>query len=207
MKMIKLILLCLAPFAGFNLAHAAPSEPADKVIKEATTEFQGLIAENHEAYRADLKGFYEVVEKKVVPYFDTRAIAQLVLGRNWRKASKEQRERFEAAFKDSLIQTYARAMLDYYDSVEAEWAPLRAEEGADKVSVNAKLLRKDAAPIALSFQVRAVNDQWKIYDIAVENISLITSFRGQINAEIRANGLDAVIERLESNSYFSGNAS
>lgn len=205
MKTLSTMLLALTVALGLGTAQAAPAQPADVVIKNATTEFQTLIKENHEAYRADLGAFYKVVDEKIVPHFDTRGIAQLVLGRNWRGASDEQRKRFEAAFKDSLVQTYARAMLDYYDSVEAEWAPLRAEAGATDVTVNAKLMRKDASPVALSFQAHAVGDAWKIYDIAVENISLITSFRSQINAEIRAKGLDSVIERLESNTYFSGN--
>ena len=195
----------LALFAAASLgssAHAAPAQPADEVIKNATTEFQDLIQENHETYRKDLEAFYKVVDEKVVPHFDTRAIAQLVLGRNWRGATAEQRDRFEAAFKDSLIRTYARAMLDYHDSVKAEWSPVRAAEGADDVTVNAKIVRENAPPISLAFSVHAKNDQWKIYDIAVENLSLITNFRSQINVEVKANGLDAVIQKLEDNTYF-----
>lgn len=200
--MLKPLLVLFAALGIATGAVAAPAEPADQAIKKATTEFQDLIAANHEAYRADLAAFYKVVDEKVVPHFDTKGISQLVLGKNWKTATPEQKTRFEAAFKDSLIRTYARAMLDYHDSIKAEWAPLRAEAGADDVTVNAKILRKDAPPIALSFQVHAVKDQWKIYDIAVENLSLITNFRSQINSEIKANGLDAVIKKFEDNSYF-----
>ncbi|MGQ0501775.1 MAG: MlaC/ttg2D family ABC transporter substrate-binding protein [Panacagrimonas sp.] len=188
--------------AGAPLAGAAPSKPADEVIKAATTEFQALIGANHESYRKDLESFYKVVDEKVVPNFDTKQIAQLALGRNWKTATPEQRTRFEQAFKNSLIRTYARAMLDYHDSIKAEWAPVHAAANAENVTVNAKLLRKDAPPIALAFSVHAVEDQWKIYDIAVENISLITNFRSQLNNEIKANGLEAVIKKFEANSFF-----
>ena len=204
-SLMSRFLVLLAAFGLALSAHAAPAEPADAVIKKATTEFQALIAANHEKYRADLQGFYKVVDDKVVPHFDTKGIAQLVLGKNWKTATPEQRTRFESAFKDSLIRTYARALLDYYDSVNAEWAPLRAEAGATDVTVNAKIIRKDAPPIPLAFSVHAVADQWKIYDIAVENISLITNFRSQINAEVKASGLDAVIKKFEDNSYFKQN--
>ncbi len=198
--------LVLLAALGFAFAsQAAPSQPADTVIKTATTEFQDLIKQNHEKYRADLPGFYKVVEDKVVPYFDTKGIAQLVLGRNWKTATPDQRTRFEAAFKDSLIRTYARAMLDYHDSVSAEWAPLKAEAGATDVNVNAKIIRQNAPPIPLSFSVHAVGDAWKIYDISVENISLITNFRSQLNTEIKANGLDAVIKKFEDNTYLKQN--
>ena len=203
MKTMFKPLLVLVAALGFSAGvSAAPAEPADQVIKKATTEFQDLIAANHQAYRADLGAFYKVVDEKVVPHFDTKGISQLVLGKNWKTATPEQKTRFEAAFKDSLIRTYARAMLDYHDSIKAEWAPLRAAAGAEDVAVNAKILRKDAPPIALSFQVHAVKDQWKIYDIAVENLSLITNFRSQINSEIKTNGLDAVIKKFEDNTYF-----
>ena len=186
-------------------ASAAPAQPADVTIRTATEEFQGLIKANHAKYRADMGSFYNVVEEKVVPHFDTRGIAQLVLGKNWKAATPEQRTRFEAAFKNSLIRTYARAMLDYHDSVKAEWAPLRAEAGADDVTINAKILRNNAPPIPLSFSAHVVGDAWKIYDIAVENISLITNFRSQLNVDIKANGLDAVIKKFEDNTYLKEN--
>lgn len=206
MTLSSRFLVVLFAALGFSVAaQAAPSQPADVVIKNATTEFQDLIRANHEKYRADLPGFYKVVEDKVVPHFDTKGIAQLVLGRNWKTATPDQRTRFEAAFKDSLIRTYARAMLDYHDSVKAEWAPLKAEAGATDVNVNAKILRQNAPPIPLSFSVHAVGDAWKIYDISVENISLITNFRSQLNAEIKANGLDAVIKKFEDNTYLKQN--
>lgn len=198
--------LVLLSALGFTLgAQAAPAQPADVVVKTATSEFQDLIRQNHEKYRADLSIFYKVVDEKVVPYFDTRGIAQLVLGRNWKTATPDQRTRFEVAFKDSLIRTYARAMLDYHDSVNAEWAPLRAEAGATDVNVNAKIVRQNAPPIPLAFSVHTVGDDWKIYDISVENISLITNFRSQLNGEIKANGLETVIKKFEDNTYLKQN--
>ena len=201
----RFLIVLLATLGLGFAAHAAPAKPADVVIKDATTEFQDLIRANHEKYRSDLPGFYKVVEEKVVPHFDTKGIAQLVLGRNWKTATPDQRTRFEAAFKDSLIRTYARAMLDYHDSVKAEWSPLKAEAGATDVNVNAKIVRQNAPPIPLVFSVHTVADEWKIYDISVENISLITNFRSQLNSEIKASGLDAVIKKFEDNTYLKQN--
>ncbi len=188
-----------------GVASAAPTQSADVTIRTATEEFQALIKANHEKYRADMSTFYNVVEEKVVPHFDTKGIAQLVLGKNWKAATPDQRTRFEAAFKDSLIRTYARAMLDYHDSVKAEWAPLRAEAGATDATVSAKILRQNAPPIPLSFSTHVVGDAWKIYDISVENISLITNFRSQLNVDIKTNGLDAVIKKFEDNTYLKKN--
>lgn len=204
----KNLLLSLVAALGFaGGAHAATTDadaslPPDKLIEKATTEFQTLIAANHEKYKANLGEFYKVVDQVVVPHFDTKAIAQLVLGRNWKEATPDQRKRFEEAFKDSLIQTYARAMLDYYDSVKAEWKPMRAAADATRVTVNSTLVRNDAPPIPLAFSLQKTVGGWKVYDISVENISLVTSFRSQINTEIKSGGLDAVIQKLEQNTYF-----
>lgn len=200
-RLFLALLVCIG-LAATAHAQDAATKPADEVIRTATTQFQGLIRDNHAQYRADIEAFYAIVDKEVVPNFDTKGIAQLVLGRNWKAATPEQRMRFEAAFKDSLIRTYARAMLDYHDSIDTEWTPLRAEPGATDVNVNVKILRKNAPPIPITFSVHQVAGAWKIYDISVENISLVTNFRSQINAEIKTSGLDSVIQRLESNTYF-----
>ncbi|HKY90282.1 MAG TPA: ABC transporter substrate-binding protein [Nevskiaceae bacterium] len=193
-------------FATLLLAFAAaapaqtPATPPDVTVKKGTEELLTKIRANHEKYASDLDAFYKEVDATVVPYFDTKGIAQLVLGRNWKTATEDQRKRFEAAFKNSLIRTYARAMLDYYDSVNTEWQPLRAEAGATDVTVNCKLLRtNNAPPIPLAFSMHVVDGAWKIYDISVENLSLATNFRSQINVEVKTNGLDATIQKFENN--------
>lgn len=198
-KFLSLFLASMLAFSA-GVRADAPAKPADATVRKGTEDLLTLIKANHEQYASDLDGFYKVVDTTVTPYFDTLGIAQLILGRNWKTATPEQRTRFEAAFKNSLIRTYARSMLDYYDSVNAEWQPVRAEAGATDVTVNCKLLRTNGAqPIALAFSTHVVGADWKIYDISVENLSLVTNFRSQVNTEIKANGLDATIQKFEAN--------
>jgi phospholipid transport system substrate-binding protein len=188
-----LLLACMAT------GHAAPTPP-DEVVKGAVTRVQDLIAKNHVKYRADMPAFYQMVDREVVPLFDVRFIAQLVLGRPWRDASDEQRARFAEAFKNMLIRSYANAMLEYQDSVKVEWKPLRMAPDAKDTTVFSALQRDGKPPVPVGFVMRLSgkdSPQWKIYDITVENISLVTNFRGQIAAEVKKSGLDAVIARLE----------
>ncbi len=181
-----------------TLALAAPED----VVKNATAELQALIRENHAAYQADLGKFYAVVDEVVVPQFDVPFIARSVLARNWRTASESQRSRFAEAFKDMLIRSYANALLEYHDSVEAQWKPTRMAPEAEDVVVHASLLRKDGKPpVALAFAIHRSGDSWKIYDIIIENISLVQNFRGQFYSEIKRSGLDDVIARMESGAY------
>jgi phospholipid transport system substrate-binding protein len=136
-----------------------------------------------------------------VPHFDVPYIGRLVLGRNSKTATDEQRTRFQNAFKDMLIRSYANALLEYNDSVKADWQPLRMAADTTDVTVNSTLLRQGKAPVPVGFVMHLVQNDWKIYDITVENISLVINFRGQMNEEIKKNGLDSVITRMESGDY------
>ncbi len=178
-------------------AHAAP-KPPDEVVKEGTAKLQTLIKDNHQKYKADLPGFYKVVDDTVVPYFDVPFIARSVLGRNRRGASDEQVTRFQEAFKNMLIRSYANALLEYHDSVEAQWKPVRLAPDAQDVIVNSPLVRSGGqSPVAIGFALHKTNEEWKVYDIVIEGISLVGNFRGQFNSEIKKSGLDSVITRME----------
>jgi len=199
---MKRLLLPLLLLLGLGSAQATPLAP-DDTVKQATEEMRDLIRANHQAYSSDKASFYSVVDEKLVPHFDVRYIAQLVLGKNWRTANEDQRTRFANAFKNSLIRSYADALLENYDSVEAEFQPLRLAADANDATVRAKLIRKNAPPVNLAFAMRpGSNGEWKIYDVIIENLSLVTNFRSQFNAEIKKSGLDGLIQRVESGSDY-----
>ena len=180
-------------------AHA--QQKPDEIVKEAVDRVRGLIEENAETYRSDPNAFYKMVDEEIVPNFDMPYITRLVLARHAREASNEQRRRFAVAFKNMLVRTYADAMLEYNDAVQTEWAPLRMAADADQATVQSRLLREDGPPIPIGFVMHKVDAGWKIYDITVEGLSLVTNFRAQFNQEIRANGLDALIQKMESRDF------
>ena len=197
---MKTLLSALLLSAALS-AQAAPTPP-DEVVKGTTTELQTLIAKNVATYKKDNEAFYKVVNDVVVPHFDLPAISRIVIGKHWKKASESQRTRFGEAFKSMLIRTYANALLEYHDSIKAEWKPLRMDAAATDVTVNSSLLRGEGKPpISVSFAMQLVNGEWKVYDISVEGLSLVQNFRGQINSEIKRSSLDDTIKRMESGSY------
>lgn len=199
MKNLWIALLSLALFS--TQAQAAEPTQPDAVMQKATGELQDLLKKNHEKYKADANLFYKVVDDVVVPHFDTHYIAQLVLARNWKNASDDQRKHFEAAFKNMLIRSYANALLEYHDSVKVEWKPLHMTPDISDVTVNSNLLRPGKQPIPVGFAMHLTDNQWKIYDIVVENISLVSNFRSQVGSEIKRTSLDDVISRMESGVY------
>lgn len=177
-------------------AIAAPTPP-DEVVKTTTAKLQDVIQQRKDEFRKDPAKLYELMETMVVPRFDVKYIAQLILARHWRGASEAQRERFQVAFKNMLVRTYATALVDNSDSVQAEWLPLRMPADAKETTVDSKLLRPGKPPVPIGFAMRLAGDEWKIYDIVIENLSLVQNFRSQISSEIKRSSLDAVITKLE----------
>ncbi len=203
--MLKQLFLSLMLLTGLAAqAQAAPVKP-DVALKETTEHMRSLITQNHAAYEADKNKFYEVVDEVLVPRFDVRYIAQLTLGKNWRSATEVQKKRFQAAFKNALIRTYADALLANYDTVEAMYEPLRMAPDATDVTVRASLMRKQGRPVSMAFAMREIDNDWKVYDVIIESLSLITNFRSQFGSEIKKNGLEALIAKMEAGNYFKQN--
>ncbi|HSW11819.1 MAG TPA: ABC transporter substrate-binding protein [Solimonas sp.] len=201
--MIKQWLGGLVATVGLALgtqAVAAPKAP-DETLKAAVTEIQGLLNQNHAKYKADKASYFKMVDEKIVPHFDVPYIARGVLARNWKTATPEQQSRFQTAFKNMLIRSYADAMLDNHDSVKAEWKPVRLAEGATDATVSSSLLRDGKQPVGIGFSMRLVGEEWKIYDITIENLSLVQNFRGQFTSELKKSNLDALIARMENGQY------
>ena len=198
MKSRILATLALAASAALPAAFAADPVPPDVVVKETTSRLQNEIGMREKEFRADPKKLYAYVDDVVVPKFDTRYIAQLILARNWKGASDDQRKRFEVAFKDMLVHSYADALVEYHSSVQAEWQPLRMAKDATDVTVQSRLIRASGKPpVPIGFSMRLKDNEWKVYDIVIENLSLVTNFRSQINSEIKKSDLETVIKKLE----------
>jgi len=189
-------LMALGTLVASNSALAVT--PPDEVVRKASSELQSDISQNVEKYQKDKAAFYSMVDTRIQQYFDTPYIAQLILAQNWKTATADQRKRFEIAFKNMLIRSYADALLQYHDSVKAEVKAAQMASDATKATVNSSLMRKDGPPIPVAFDMRLKDDSWKVYDIKVENISLVTNFRSQVAAQVKATSIDEVITKLES---------
>lgn len=182
--------------AAFVFMAQASASPPDEIIKTATDAVRSDIATNVATYRNDKKALYAMVDERIVPHFDTPYIAKVILGAHARSATPEQTARFETAFKDMLIRTYADKLLQYYDGIEIEVKPARIE--GKRASVDTTIVRNDGRPpIPIVFSMRDSGGEWKIWDIKAENISIVLNYRTQVDAEIKKNGIPAVIERLD----------
>ncbi|MDR3419602.1 MAG: ABC transporter substrate-binding protein [Nevskia sp.] len=197
------VFLCLGLglSVGAAVADATPAQGADAAVKSTTEQIRVLIRQHHDEYKANQAKFYQAVNDVVVPRFDVPYIAKLVLSKNYRTATPDQRTHFANAFKDMLLHSYANAMLDNYDSAKIDWMPARLSDDKSEAAVNSTVKRDNGQTYAIGFRVHAVDGDWKIYDITVENVSLVLNFKTQIDAEIKRSSLDEVIARMEQGQY------
>lgn len=193
MKRALVILSLLFMSSADAFAQAAPP---DGLVRKVTDRIIELIQENRETYARDHQQLYAMVDREVLPYFDFRVMARSVLGRHWRDASEAQRERFIKEFRDLLVRTYATALLKYTDE-EIRILPFRAGPEDKTVLVRTEVVPGGGGPsIPIHYSFFRTNDGWKVYDVAVEGVSLVTNYRSVYAERIRAQGLDALIESM-----------
>ena len=179
------------------LALAAPTPP-DQLARGTVQSVLSKMEGRRDELRNNPQELYQLIDRELVPLVDLPYMSQLVLGRAWRTATPEQRDRFQTAFKNMLIRTYGNGLLSFDDSQEIEYQPVRAAEGADDVTFRAIVTTDDGQKTPVTFQLHIVDGEWKIYDGSVGNLSFVTNYRGQFNSQIRSGGLEQLIERMES---------
>ena len=132
----------------------------------------------------------------MMPYFDTAYAAQLVLGKNWRDATPDQRKRFIEAFYQTLLQNYGSALLEFTPD-RLKILPFQGNAQDTSVTVRSEVRRDNGTPVAVNYSLRKTPQGWKAFDVQIAGVSYIRSFRTDFGAEIQQKGLEAVIKRLE----------
>lgn len=184
---------------ALSLAAATPSwasAPPDELVRKTTEEILALIKVNREVYAKDLSKLYKMADEKVLPHFDFARMAQWVLGINWRSATPEQRTGFIREFRDLLVRTYATALLSYKDQ-KIIYLPLAGKPGDTDVMVRTEVKQTSGGPnIPIHYSFYKKNDDWKVYDVSIEGVSLVTNYRSVYASKIRDGGMDALIASI-----------
>jgi len=171
------------------------SGPSELIESSANIILSGIDSRRAE-FRKDPTGLYDLVEKTLLPNFDTPYAAQLVLGQHWRNATPEQRKRFVDAFYKSLLYTYGDAMVDF-TADRLKVYPTKVAPEETRATVRTEVKRSNGTKVAVNYTMRKVNDEWKAWDVVIDGISYVKSYREDYGAEVQQKGLDAVIARLE----------
>jgi phospholipid transport system substrate-binding protein len=189
---------------GFAAAQAPAAAPAASASEQnpsdiVQTAAQGILKEldaNRDMYRKDPSKVSALVDKYLLPHFDTEYAARLVLGQYWRTATDDQKKRFIDAFYHSLLTNYGAALADF-TSDKLKVFPTNLAAGDDHATVRTEVKRDNGDRIAVNYSLRKEADGWKAYDVNIDGISYVKSYREDFGAQIQQNGIEAVITRLQ----------
>ena len=182
--------LCTA-LAPLALAQEAP----DAMVKRVTQETVGIIKSDPKVQAGDQARIREVIETKLLPNFDFERMTALAMGRNWRTATPEQQKQLVDQFRTLLVRTYSGALNQYRDQT-FDFKPLRAEAGATDVIVKTEAMRQGQQPVQLDYGMTKKDGTWKVYDVIVGGVSLVTNYRDEFSSQIQSGGIDGLIKTL-----------
>jgi len=179
-------------------ASAAPSstQTPDQLVANSAKRMLTELDANRESYRSDPAKLDALVGNVLLPNFDTEYAARLVLGQTWRTATADQRKRFVDAFYHSLLRNYGAALVDF-TADRFIILPYRGDPGDTIATVRTQVKRSNGETVPVDFSLRKTDSGWKAWDVVIEGISYVKSFRTDFSSEVQQKGLDEVISRLE----------
>ena len=190
--MKKLIALV---FASLLTSVVQAQEAPDVLVKQVTEEVLDIVRKDKEIQNGSAKKAIDLVDAKVIPHFNFKHMAALAVGKNWRKASPQQQEQLAAEFKTLLVRTYSNALTSYKNQ-KVVYKPFRMNAGDVDVLVRTEVQQPGNKPVQLDYSLEKLDAGWKVYDVSVAGISLVTNYREQFGQEVRNGGIDGLIKAI-----------
>jgi phospholipid transport system substrate-binding protein len=184
--------LCLFLFAA--VAGAQDVAP-DALIKSISDEVISIIKQDKDIKAGNREKINALVDAKVLPHFNFNHMTALAMGRNWPKASAAQQAALVEQFRTLLVRTYSGALSNYKNEV-IEFKPLRAAAGDTDVTVKSQVKRPGTQPVNIDYDMEKTPGGWKVYDVVVGGVSMVTNYRESFNTEIHESGIDGLIKSL-----------
>lgn len=179
-----------------SLALASVMTP-EQVVQATADSLAAELRDQREYYAANRRELYRLVDRVLLPNFDTRYAGRLVLGKHWKSSSEAQRSRFIDVFYNFLLRSYAKSVLEF-DQNNVRIFPPRQQPQGGRTVVRTEMKLDDGTVVPVDYSMRLTDTGWKAYDVRIEGISYVQNYRNQFNTEIAAKGIEAVIARLES---------
>jgi phospholipid transport system substrate-binding protein len=194
-----IVFALLAPAAIVIAARAADAVPGpapQELIEAASRELLEALDADREQARKDPARVRKLVDEILLPHFDTDYSARLVLGKHWRNATPDQRQRFVDAFYQSLLRNYGSALAEF-TAERMTVLPFRGDLASGQANVRTEVKRSNGTRVPVNYTLRATPAGWKAWDVTIEGISYVRNFRNDVGAEIDQQGLPSLIERIE----------
>ena len=187
------VLMCVG--AQVTRAEPVSAHPALTLVTQTAEKIQVQLKAEREVVTKNPKRVYELVEQIVLPNFNFTSMSASVLGKHWRGASDDQKQRFTQEFKLLLVRTYAKALVDNMDR-KITTQPLRAAEGATDVTVRSEIPQQGSFPLPINYSMELKDGAWKVYDVDIDGISMVKNYRTTFASEVKQGGVDDLIKKL-----------
>ncbi len=196
--MIKTLLL--ASWLGLlSLAPAWAADPSmapDVLVRDVTNDVLSIVRKDQAIQAGDTRRVVDLVEAEVLPHFNFRRMTMLAVGRDWRGATPEQQEQLVEAFRTLLVRTYSNALTQYRNQT-VEFRPLRMSAADTTVRVQTEVRQPGAQSINIDYVLEKTERGWKVFDVIVAGVSLVTNYRGTFAQEVRIGGIEGLIRSLQ----------
>ena len=190
-----LLSLCLM-FSVLPALAADSAKAPDALVREVSDDVLTIVRQDKAIQSGDTRRVIDLVEEKVLPHFNFRRMTMLAVGKDWRQASPEQQGKLVEAFRTLLVRTYSNALTQYRDQTIG-YKPAKFGEADTSVRVQTEVRQAGAQPINIDYTLERTPEGWKVFDVVVAGVSLVTNYRGTFAQEIRSGGVDGLIKSLE----------
>lgn len=189
-----LLVFFLAPAVARAETQAEASAP-DALVKNVTEEVLSILRKDKDIQSGDRQRAINLIETKVAPHFDFGRMTSLAVGRSWQQADAEQRKALTGEFRTLLVRTYANSLTAYRDQT-VSFKPSKAGAG-DEVTVRSQINKPGGQPIPLDYSLAKSDGGWKVFDVAISNISLVTNYRNTFASEVQKGGIAGLLKALQ----------
>jgi len=190
---MKYVLALLTAF--FGIAHAADERNPEALVKQVTQEILDALKTDQKLAAGDRQRALQLAEEKVLPLIDFEEATRLAAGRAWAQATPEQKTQLVSEFRKMLVRIYTNAIRPY-EGQTIRVAPVRMKPGDTEVTVHNSFVRGGGKPVQFDYAMHKTDQGWKIYDIVVEGVSLVLTYRSEFDGVVKQEGIDGLIKRL-----------
>ncbi|HEY8251815.1 MAG TPA: ABC transporter substrate-binding protein [Burkholderiales bacterium] len=173
---------------------AQDTGPED-LVKKITQDVLDTIKSDKQLAAGDRQKAIKLAEEKILPHVDFEEATRLAVGRGWKEASPEQKKKLVGEFRNMLVRTYSNA-ISAYEGQTMKVMPVRMKPGDTDATVHNQFIRPGAKPVLVDYSMRKTEKGWKIYDIVIEGVSLVLTYRSEFDAVVKQDGIDGLIKRL-----------
>ncbi len=193
--MFKKLILSVASIVAISGFAAQAQEAPDDLIRRSTNEILAAIKADKDLQAGNQQKIEKLAEEKVLPYFNFPRMTQLAVGRNWRDASDAQKKSLVDEFRSLLVRTYSTSLSQYRNQT-IDVKPLKIAATETETVVKTNVNQPGGQPIPIDYSVEKMKDGWKVYDVLIDGVSLVTNYRSSFNTEIQKSGIDGLIKSL-----------